>query len=369
MFLQKLCLENFRNFSFIDINFNDGINLITGSNGQGKTNILESIYYSALTKSFRTIKDKNAIKYNKDFFNIKSIFLLQPVRKNNIRIYYSEKEGKILFINEKKITKFSEFIGKIPCVLLTLDDLKLCYGGPNERRKFLDVLLSQVSPTYLDSLKNYKRCLAQRNFLLTNDNRRYTQSQIEIWNKQFVKYGSEIIQKRIFFIDYLNENINSYYQKFCSSKEELNVLYKTNIFKKEITKDIDKINSIFEKKISKFFNYEYDKGISILGPHRDDIEFYLNDKSLKEFSSQGENKTFVIALKFLEWEYISENKKTKPILLLDDVFGELDQSRKNGLIKFFEKIGQTFITTTSENKFDELINKKFMVKNSEIYDV
>ena len=368
MFLKELCLENFRNFSFIDINFNDGINLITGPNGQGKTNILESIYYSAITKSFRTIKDKNAIKYNKDFFNITSIFITHPVSKKSIRLYYSDYEGKILFINEKKITKFSEFIGTIPCVILTLDDLKLSYGGPAERRKFLDVLLSQVSPTYLDSLKNFKRCLIQRNFLLDSEDKGFAKEQIEIWNKQFIDYGSEIIQKRILFTEFLNDNINSYYQNFSSSQAKIKVVYHTNIFKREIIKDLAGIKNIFNKKILRSFDYEYDKGMSIIGPQRDDIDFYLNDKSLKEFSSQGENKTFVIALKFLEWEYISQNKRIKPILLLDDVFGELDETRKNGLMKFFNKIGQTFITTTSENKFNKFISKKFIVNNSKVYD-
>jgi DNA replication and repair protein RecF len=369
MILKKLCLENFRVFSYIDVEFSEGINLITGMNGQGKTSILESIYYLALTKSFRTSNDKNVIKYNNNFFNIKSSFIPLPTKSNNIRVFFSNLEGKHIFINDKKIQRFSEYIGTIPCVILTLDDLKLTFGGPAERRKFLNILLSQVSPLYLNNLKNYKRSLLQRNALLMHQNNRTIKSQIEAWNTQLINHGSQLIHKRLELVQFLNDNLSSYYSNFSSSDDCISTLYKSSINKDLNETELENIKDYFFQKLQSVFEYEIEKKISIVGPHRDDIDFYINGKSFKEFGSQGENKTLIIALKFLEWQYLFQRRNINPILLLDDVFGELDDYRRKGLLKFFEETGQTFITTTSEDKFNDLIARKLIIKESEIYDV
>jgi DNA replication and repair protein RecF len=369
MFIKKLELKNFRLFPFININFTDGINIITGKNGQGKTSILESIYYLTLTKSFRTSNDRNVVKFEQNFFNIQSNFISQTSRNNNIRVFFSKAEGKHLFVDEKRISKFSEFIGTIPCIVLTLNDLKLANAGPLERRRFQDILLSQISPVYLDNLKNYKRLIHQKNALLASENKEKIRNQIEIWNEQLVTNGAQIIQKRLEFVKYFNENLSKYYVKFSRSKESITAIYKSTIGEDVNYEDYSNIVDTYRKKLDKVFDFECERKSSVVGPHRDDIDFYKDAKLFKEFASQGENKTLIIALKFLEWDYISEKKNIKPILLLDDIFSELDNIRMQGLLEFLMDIGQTFITTTSAEKFrGGFISKVFTIDDTKIYD-
>jgi len=343
MLLRELKLENFRLFSQVEIDFSEQVNIITGMNGQGKTSILESLYYTALTKSFRTKNDKHAIQYDKDHFNINTSFYSDSQTRSKIRVYCSSEEGKHLFLDENKIVKFSEYIGTIPCVLLTLDDLKLTLGSPAERRRFLDILLSQVSPLYLDHLKNYRRSLMQRNAWLAKSTGSADQRELEIWNEQLVEHGTAIIMKRRELLEFLNSNLGDRYNLFVKNNESITVKYlcTLNPEKENLTKQ-------FYDRLKRLNHTEKQRATTMTGPHRDDIEFYKNEKSFKEYGSQGENKTLVIALKLTEWEYLSRSRNTNPILLLDDIFGELDQNRIEALVKVLGTIGQAFITTTME---------------------
>ena len=371
MILRKIDLQNFRLFSQITLNFSDGINLITGKNGQGKTSILEAIHYLALTKSFRTSKDKNAVKYSQSFLNIRGNIVSDTSQQNNIRLYYSSQDSKQIFVNDKRITKFSEYIGTIPCVVLTLDDLKLSYGSPSERRKFFDILLSQVSPVYLENLKNYRRSVQQRSTLLTDRNKGNINSQISIWNEQLVKYGVPIARKRRHLIDFLNKYLSEKYQNFSGEDEKIQARYKNNITSSDIGDISDEqLAELFESKLETNFERELALQTTITGPHRDDIEFYKDNKSFREYASQGENKTLIIVLKFLEWEYLSQNRKKNPVLLLDDIFGELDDNRMNRLLEYLQPVGQTFITTTMDHKFsDSIDSKKYIIENGVISNV
>jgi len=369
MVLKNLEIENFRNFSHLKVNFGNGINIISGMNGQGKTSILESIYYLALTKSFRTSNDSHVVTYNKDNFNIISTVSPDGQPSKTLRLYYSDKEGKHLFVNKKEIVKFSEYIGSIPSVILTLDDMKLTMGGPQERRRFLDILISQISPVYLEDLKIYKRTLQQRNALLSHEEKSKAVKQITIWNEQLVKHGTKIISQRLKFCDFLNGNLSSYYNNISRAHDQIYVNYKSTVNDDISEKDDTFIKKSFEKKLDIIFNYEFDRGMSVIGPHRDDIIFNKEGKIFKNFCSQGENKTLVIALKFLEWEYISQERKISPVLLLDDIFGELDENRMHGLLDFLEKIGQAYITTTMQNKFEDHIkSNKYILRDRHLYD-
>jgi DNA replication and repair protein RecF len=365
MILKELEIENFRLFPYLKIEFSDGINIISGLNGQGKTSILESIYYLALTKSFRTSNDNHVISYNNDHFNIKSDFSSGESDKKNIRIYHSHLEGKHLFVNKKEVLKFSEYIGTVPCVTLTLDNLKLTLGGPLERRRFLDILISQISPVYLGDLKMYKRTVLQRNTLLSKENKSEIKNQIHIWNEKMVEHGSRIILQRLEFIDFLNEHLSDYYNQISQSRDNIVVEYKSSLgdFYR------DKLPAKFHKKLNLVFEYEFERKKSVIGPHRDDVQFFKQDKVFRDYCSQGENKTLVIALKFLEWEYISKERHIKPILLLDDIFGELDEIRMQGLLDFLEKIGQAYITTTMQDKFSShKKSQKFILREKILYD-
>ena len=369
MVIRKLMLQNFRLFSEIDLSFTDGINLITGKNGQGKTSILESIHYLALTKSFRTTVDKNAIKYDESYFNIRGHILSINSQQTDVRVYYSHQDAKQIFIDEKKVAKFSDYLGTVPCVVLTPDDLKLSYGSPGERRRFLDVLLSQVSSVYLDDLKNYRRALQQRNALLANKDRSIIKNQIEIWNMQLIKFGVPVIKKRLEFIRFLNEKLTIQYQKYSSTSDTIAARYKSQLVSDQDKTEETEISEKFLSRLNHKLDYEMAKMSTETGPHRDDIDFYKNKKLFKEFGSQGENKTLIIVLKFLEWEYLSRNKSNEPVLLLDDIFGELDETRMHGLLYYLKKIGQAFITTTIDDKFtDRIITGKYQVKDGKIFD-
>jgi DNA replication and repair protein RecF len=369
MVLKNLEIENFRNFSHLKVNFGEGINIISGMNGQGKTSILESIYYLALTKSFRTSNDNHVITYTKDNFNITSTINPDIKTSRTVRLYYSGKEGKHLFVNQKEVEKFSEYIGSIPSVILTLDDMKLTLGGPQERRRFLDILISQVSPVYLADLKIYRRTIQQRNALLSQDDREAVKKQISIWNEQLVKHGTEIIIHRLKFCDFLNNHLSDYYNNISGVREQINIDYNSTISDQIADINEKKIRISFEKKLDMIFNYEFERKTSVIGPHRDDINFKKDAKVFKNFCSQGENKTLVVALKFLEWEYISKERKITPVLLLDDIFGELDENRMYGLLKFLEKIGQAYITTTMQNKFkNHITSNKYILRDKKIYD-
>ncbi len=171
------------------------------------------------------------------------------------------------------------------------------------------------------------------------------------------------------FVDFLNSHLSAYYNNISGSNDQIRVFYKSTVNDAIDEKDESQIKRVFEKKLGNIFNYEFERRVSIIGPHRDDITFNKNDKVFKNYCSQGENKTLVIALKFLEWEYISQERKVTPVLLLDDIFGELDENRMHGLLNFLERIGQAYITTTMQNKFeDHLTSKKYILRDKQLYD-
>jgi DNA replication and repair protein RecF len=357
MYLQNLTLKNFRVFSDIDITFKNGINIISGPNGQGKTSILESIYYLALTRSFRSSNDRNVTKYEEDYFNVNGKIIIDDAKHLKVMLSYSNKEKKQLYLNKKKIDKFSYFIGKIPCVLLTLNDLKLTMGLPANRRSFMDVLLSQISPVYLQNLKTYKKIVQHRNKLLSENFDRMDKNQLEAWDNQLIEYGSQLVNDRIKFIVFINENINEYYQRFSKVEEFVSAKY-SSIFNIDIESDsLENIKSKFQEKLKKVKSIEIDKRTSVVGPHRDDLDFLKNNKSFKEYGSQGENKTLIIVLKILEWLYFTNQKEKKPVMLLDDIFGELDRYRIKAMLNFLDGIGQSFITTTLKDVFSDITNK------------
>jgi DNA replication and repair protein RecF len=359
MFLRELKLENFRLFSQINIGFSEAINIITGMNGEGKTSILESIYYAALTRSFRTSNDRQAVRYENEFLNIHTVFEKADGNKLNVRFFFSVTEGKNLFVDDKKVLKFSEYIGTVPCVVLTLEDLKLTFGGPVERRRFMDILLSQVSPLYIDHLKHYRRSLIQRNALLAQPSAHNIQNQLEIWNEKLVEHGTAIIAKRKDLVTYLNEHLGHRYNYFTRRKENISVRYRSTI-----DTDAMDITRHFIDRLKHSYEIERKRAMTVIGPHRDDLEFYKDGKSFKEFGSQGENKTLVIALKLTEWEFLTASRKTNPVLLLDDIFGELDRYRIQALVEVLKKVGQAFITTTMENF--PFSGRKILVKEGRI---
>lgn len=355
MHLKQIELNQFRNISSSKIDFSKKINIIHGKNGQGKTSILEAIYLLAITKSFRAKADKIVVQHSKEYLQVTGLFSTDHQDTFSIRVFYSNEEGKHVFLNQNKLDKFSALIGKVPITLLSLEDMELTYGLPQNRRKFIDILLSQISPVYLSALQSYKKILAHRNRLLSLIAEKKENPQALFpWDEQLIKYGSDIIWHREQFVQYANQKIARYYQRIALNEEMINVKYKTNI---ELTSEpisVTKIAELFRKTLNETQEADLLRQNTLAGPHRDDLIFYKDGYALKSYGSQGENKTLLIALKLIENDYLKEKTSENPILLMDDIFGELDDARIANLLNSVKEFGQTFITTNSSAKFEKL---------------
>lgn len=348
MLLKRLNLINFRNYSEIHINFYDGVNILYGENGAGKTNILESIFYLALTKSFRTNIDKHLILNKSDMFRILGEFEIGSKQTLQSSIAYSPTEGKRLTVNNQKISKFSDYIGQLPIVLLSPSDLLLSQGSPAQRRRFIDVLLCQSSRLYLHHLMHYNRSLRHRNQLLQPKNK--NMELLLSWEENLINNGTHIIKKRKETVEVLSEQVQSFYKKLSDGKDNVKIVYQTNIG----LNNWDNLHLNFRDQFNEKRDREYELETTIIGPHRDDLLFLINGKVLKNYASQGEHKTFIIALKLAELYYLGQRQTVSPILLFDDVFGELDSGRIQKMLDHLGEIGQVFITTTSKTFFDKL---------------
>jgi DNA replication and repair protein RecF len=349
MVLKQLKLVNFRNYAKQEIVFHPGLNILFGQNGQGKTNILESLYYLALTKSFRTNTDQNLILNNAQFFRIEGDFTTDRKRKLVSSLSFSGTQGKQLKLNHQKVPKFSDYIGTIPLVLLAPSDLEITQGGPYQRRKFLDIMLSQSSKLYLHHLLQYRRALKQRNLIL-QDGEFIDKATLESWETTLIQHGTVVIEKRCEAVAELDSMVKQIYAKLSGKDDKVKIIYQSSVAVQN------------EKTVSEEYgqamvlNREKDQQLQAtsIGPHRDDILFLINGKSLRWMGSQGEHKTFIISLKMAEYQYLQEMRNNLPLLLFDDIFGELDANRIGNMIQSLSQIGQVFITTTSPHFFGKL---------------
>lgn len=341
MLVKSIKLKNFRNYLDSEIFFEDGVNFIVGDNAQGKTNLIESIYICAMGKSFKNIKEKLLINFDKDFSSI-NLEYNTLAGKKFIDIFLSAQTKKTVKINKIPISKLTQLVGCLNVVLFSPDELKLVKEVPEDRRKFLDISISQFDKQYMFDLIRYNQILKQRNCIFkTNYSRETKITQLNIWTPQLIEYAEKIIIKRINFLNKINliankihkeikenENLTINYS-FLSDKTEKNNIkeYLTNLFNQNLDKELDMQHTLF-------------------GPHRDDIIFKINDKDCKYFSSQGQQRTVALSLKLALMEIIYEYNKEYPVLLLDDVLSELDEKRQLKLLSLTSKY-QTLITTTS----------------------
>lgn len=349
MNLNSLSLVNYRNFEDLQLEFSLKINCFIGNNGVGKTNILDSIYYLSFCKSWLNPIDNQNINYKQEFFLIKGNYTLE---KKNEDISCGLKRGmkKSFKRNNKEYSKLSDHIGLIPLVTVTPYDTNLILGGSEDRRKFIDIVISQFDKDYLQNLLKYNRVLNQRNHLLKQfaQNQIFDRDSLEVWNDQLVSYGMIIFQKRVGFIEKLTPIFQKYYQFISSEKETVQLNYRSQIndadFTELINHSIDK-DRIFQT--------------TSVGIHKDDLIFHLSDYPLKKNASQGQQKTYLIALKLAQFDYIKNISNIKPILLFDDIFDKLDASRVKQIIKLVadDHFGQIFITDTNKKRLDRILNK------------
>ena len=328
MYIDRLKVQNFRNYKNEEINLENKINIFYGDNAQGKTNILESIFVSSFGKSFRTNKEKELIKKNEGFLKIKTHFYKND-RDGEVRIEILDKKN--IYINDVKIKKLSELLGNINLVIFTPDDINLLKSGPSLRRRFLDMMIGQLRPNYVINLNLYLKTLEQRNNYLKQKMK--NEQMLEIWDEKLANYGEIVFNYRKDFINKVKEKIISIHKEITN--ENIDIIYKSDLDDKEN----------FLQKLKNNRHIDYIKGYTNAGVQRDDFIININGEAVNIYGSQGQNRTAILSLKLAELNVIYEDIGEYPILLLDDFMSELDEKRISNFLNNIKDI-QVIITCT-----------------------
>lgn len=366
MKLNSLELNEFRNYSRLDAEFGARKNFLIGTNAQGKTNLLEAIYLLCISKSFRTRFEKEAIQFSRQSFIIKGDFQLDEGDIHKIIFHYSSEGGKEISLDRKRLNKSSELIGRFPIVVSSPDEYALTMGPPPERRKFIDILLSQIHKKYFFNLQEYHRTLQQRNVLLNACKKKneIKYALIDSWNQQLKAIGCQIIQLRFQFSKLLSEQLGRIYSELVVNNEALSFEYKPNI----IFEAIENLDSCFEKRLAQVREKEMRYGTSLAGPHRDDFVFKINNHDVKKYGSRGQHKTVLLSLALAECELIKQHRNEVPIILIDDLYSEIDLAREKKITEKLDTMGQIFITATDRHceGFNRTTDRSFVINNGSI---
>ena len=344
MIIESIELKNYRNYDTLHMQFSPGTNILYGNNAQGKSNVLEAVYVCCTTKSHRGSKDREMIHFHEDESHIK-LNLRKDQVPYRIDMHLKKNKAKGIAINGIPIKKASELFGIVNVVFFSPEDLNLIKNGPSERRKFIDLELCQLDRYYVHSLISYNRILMQRNRLLKDlvFKPEYEET-LDVWDIQLMQYGREIIRCRENFITQLNDIIGRIHRKLSGDKENLIIVYDPCASYEDLEEEIkrSRISDMKQK-------------TTLVGPHRDDIGFYMDDIDIRRFGSQGQQRTAALSLKLAEIELVKRLVKDYPILLLDDVLSELDGERQNHLLSAIDQI-QTMITCTG---LEDFVNNRF----------
>lgn len=364
MHCKQLSLINFKNYREASLAFSSKFNCFTGSNGSGKTNLLDAIYYLSFCKGFTNPVDTQNILFDTDFFMIQGSY---SINGQTDELYCGLKRGerKVFKRNKKEYERFSDHIGQFPLVLISPADSQLILGGSDERRRFVDGVIAQYSKDYLHALIHYNKALQQRNALLKlfAEKRHYDASALEIWDDQLVANGHPVFEARTNFFEAFQAVFNEYYDFLSEGKEAVSIAYQSTL----------KENSLQEQLIR---NRDKDRLLqyTTAGVHKDDLVFRVHGEAAKKFGSQGQQKTFLIALKLAQYRFTYEIKGFHPILLFDDIFDKLDAGRVQQLMQLVseQSFGQVFVTDTHGDRIEELFRqmgsecKLFQVSGGEI---
>ena len=330
----------------LQLDFDPATNIFYGDNAQGKTNILESIYMCGTTKSHRGTKDRNMIRFEEEESHIEAVIEKRGI-SYQIDMHLKKNSPKGIAINKIPIKKASELFGIINIVFFSPEDLNIIKNGPAERRRFVDLELSQLDKVYLNNLSNYNRIVNQRNHLLKDINRQENLIEtLDIWDLQLIEYGTKIIDARKKFISQVNKIISSIHKKITGNREKIELVYEPNTE-----------SSMLEQLLKKNRERDLRMKSTSAGPHRDDICFLTDQIDIRKFGSQGQQRTAALSLKLSEIELVKQLTKDTPVLLLDDVLSELDKHRQNYLLDNINDI-QTLITCTG---VDEFVNHRFSI--------
>jgi len=338
MFIQRLKLRNFRNYSGLDVYFPPGFHFFTGDNAQGKSNLLEAIYLLSTLKSFRGAQNSQMVQQGFQAYFVGCTFIND--RNNEIRNYWSSREHRIT-LNDKKITKAGDFFGILPSVLFCVEDIQLIKGAASLRRRYLDYLLAQSNPLYLPLLQRYGTALRSRNALFRQNS--FHSALLESFTKELIKTGTEIIRFRSQLIKEISHLVTECYHNIAGENvlEQITIRYKPNVLEN------------MELQLAHSYQKELNLQYTVVGPHRDDLEILINDTPLVKFGSEGQQRTCALALKMVQASYLTKEKGVPPLLLIDDVMGELDHKRRQSFLPLLDKVstsrGQMFMTCTEKN--------------------
>jgi len=364
MFVKELKLINYRNYEELKLEVNPKLNIFVGENAQGKTNVIEAIFLCAIGKSFRTNKDLELINMSKKQSYTK-VKVNKAIGDVSIEVKIDAAQKKNIKLNEMSISKIGELLGNLNIVLFSPEDLKIVKEGPSERRRFIDIDLSQIYPRYYYTLNQYNRILKHRNKLIKEN--RGKSIDLDIWDQQLVEAGANIILYRKKFIKRMSILAKLIHRKLTDEKENLELQYITSISLKD-SDELDTIKDKLMEKLKSSLSNELRRGLTLVGPHRDELLFNINQLEVKNFGSQGQQRTTVLSLKLAELELIKSEIGEYPVLLLDDVMSELDIKRQNYILNNLKNV-QTFITTTMIDHLplEKLVEKQiFYVSKGEI---
>ena len=354
MILTNLQLKNFRNYDNLNLTFNKKINIFIGNNAQGKTNILESIYVLSLTKSHRTNKDLYLIK--KDSLFTKVIGTINDNDKNTKYEVLINENGKRVSINDKPLKKVSEYLSKINAIMFCPDDLEIIKGSPQERRSFFNISISGFNNDYVRYLNEYNKILRTRNEYLKNYeiiNKEY----LDVLTNKLIDLNIYIYNERKKYVETINKYLSNIYKDITG---KTNIVLKYDSF----IEDEDNLRNQLEDKFNMVYNNELFQKVTLLGIHKDDFSIFIDDVKINNYGSQGQHRIAILCLKLSEIKIYEEEYNKKPILLLDDIFSELDTTKKSNIIKFIKNDLQVFITSTDLNNIDKKI-----LKEADVYKI
>ncbi len=350
MYLQKLVLTNFKNYPELELGFSEKINCFVGNNGVGKTNLLDAIHYLSFCKSYFNVIDTQNIMHDKDFFTIQGVWAKNHDTPDTILCTQKRNHRKVFKLNKKEYERLADHIGLFPLVMVSPHDSDMIYSGSDERRRFLDSFISQFDHVYLDDLINYNKALFQRNKLLKifYEDRTFEPDALEIWDTQLITLGTKIHAKRTSFIHDFTPYFTQYFELISGKKENVSLDYDSQLSQGDY-------EELLKSSLSRDRAVQY----TTCGIHKDDLIFNIEGYPLRKFGSQGQQKSYTIAIKLAQFEYIKNRKGFKPVVLFDDIFDKLDDERVEHIVKLAadNNFGQVFITDTQKERIIGTMNK------------
>ncbi len=359
MILHTLRLRSFRAHAESEFSLAPSINLLYGPNGAGKTNVLEAIHYLCLTKSFTASRDRYAVRKDAPYFEVEGTVANVREKPMTVRLAYVPGEGKSIFVNGVELDRLADIVGTLPVVVFSPEDYDLTAGGPSDRRRFVNNILSQARPVYMDDLMKYRRARRQRNEVLRSYKKRSAPPPAEVlepWTEELVSLGSRIVHRRQQFLQTFAEDLAEAYRRIEAVAERPTIEYDT-IGDLAPDASVEDIAAEFRAALDRKHGQERDRGTTLVGPQRDELIFRLDDLEVRRYGSQGQHRTFAMALKLAQYFYLQARSDTEPLLLLDDAFGKLDADRTDVFLDLLrsDAVGQSLITATHRAPFDEVL--------------